>query len=227
MVYRQATAFHPERLWDLLHRLDSHGVLRSKGFLWTATRPAILALWSQAGPTGSCDPVAIPIAAGGPWPDWDEHQETHLPGREQCFDILLDVIAAVSSDRPARVLDLAGGIGSLSRRILAAHPDADITLLDVDPLALAVAHAELGEAIAYCPADLRDPTWTLNLRPETFDAVLTTTSLHSLPGPRIQQLYREISTLLRPGGVLVNATRCATPCRQPTSTRRRPGTRRQ
>ncbi|WBB67642.1 GTP-binding protein [Micromonospora sp. WMMD812] len=70
IVFRDHRPFHPQRLWDLLTgRLEEFGVVRSKGFLWLASRPDVQALWSQAGPSGRCDPVGVPVAASGEWPD--------------------------------------------------------------------------------------------------------------------------------------------------------------
>ncbi|MFI6762399.1 GTP-binding protein [Micromonospora sp. NPDC050417] len=70
-VFRAPAPFHPQRLWDLLTGggLAAYGVLRSKGFLWLASRPGVQALWSQAGPSGRCDPVGVPVVVSGEWPD--------------------------------------------------------------------------------------------------------------------------------------------------------------
>ncbi|RBL79264.1 GTP-binding protein [Streptomyces cavourensis] len=48
-VFRARRPFHPQRLWDWIHE-EWPGVVRSKGYFWLATRPAIAASWSQAGP---------------------------------------------------------------------------------------------------------------------------------------------------------------------------------
>jgi G3E family GTPase len=48
-VYRARRPFHPERLWAAVHEPWA-GVLRSKGFFWLASRPAIVGEWSTAGP---------------------------------------------------------------------------------------------------------------------------------------------------------------------------------
>ncbi|TDC50054.1 GTP-binding protein [Micromonospora sp. KC207] len=70
LLFRATEPFHPQRLWDLLETaVARYGVLRSKGFLWLATRPGVVALWSQAGPNAQCDPVGIPVAVSGEWPD--------------------------------------------------------------------------------------------------------------------------------------------------------------
>ncbi|MFE9655587.1 GTP-binding protein [Micromonospora sp. NPDC006431] len=70
IVFRDHRPFHPQRLWDLLtDGLDRFGVVRSKGFLWLAARPDVQALWSQAGPSGRCDPVGVPVAVSGEWPE--------------------------------------------------------------------------------------------------------------------------------------------------------------
>ncbi|MDG4795580.1 GTP-binding protein [Micromonospora sp. WMMD1082] len=81
MVFRDHRPFHPRRLWDLLGGgLDAFGVVRSKGFLWLASRPDVLALWSHAGPSGRCDPVGVPVAVSGQWPE-DTGERAELESR--------------------------------------------------------------------------------------------------------------------------------------------------
>lgn len=53
-VFREQRPFHPERLWDVLTSLPKE-VVRSKGFFWVATKPEIVALWSQAGRTSTLE----------------------------------------------------------------------------------------------------------------------------------------------------------------------------
>ncbi|MEU4689855.1 GTP-binding protein [Actinoplanes sp. NPDC023714] len=70
VLFRAHEPFHPRRLWELLEEaVGEYGVLRSKGFLWLATRPDMIGLWSQAGPNGQCDPAGVPVAVSGQWPD--------------------------------------------------------------------------------------------------------------------------------------------------------------
>ncbi|PGH44400.1 cobalamin biosynthesis protein P47K [Micromonospora sp. WMMA1996] len=81
IVFRDHRPFHPQRLWDLLaDGLDAFGVVRSKGFLWLASRPGVQALWSQAGPSGRCDPVGVPVAVSGDWPE-DPGERADLAAR--------------------------------------------------------------------------------------------------------------------------------------------------
>jgi G3E family GTPase len=56
-VFRADRPFHPERLLRFLST-SRKGMLRSKGFLWIATRHDVIGAWSQAGPIGSLEPVA-------------------------------------------------------------------------------------------------------------------------------------------------------------------------
>jgi G3E family GTPase len=54
VTYRASRPFHPARLMEAL--ADWEGVLRSKGFCHIATRPDVLAVWSQAGPNLVLEP---------------------------------------------------------------------------------------------------------------------------------------------------------------------------
>lgn len=79
-VYRARRPFHPERLWQFFQE-PWPGVLRSKGLFWIASRPDLIALWSQAGGSGAVRWVgrwyaAIPKAE---WPD-DEKEYQRLQG---------------------------------------------------------------------------------------------------------------------------------------------------
>jgi G3E family GTPase len=75
-VYRARRPFHPGRFWAFASD-DSlwKSVIRSKGFLWLASRHDICGIWSSAGPTAS-------LEAGGRWyaavprQDWDADAET-------------------------------------------------------------------------------------------------------------------------------------------------------
>ncbi len=133
---------------------------------------------------------------------WDRQQTAYMPDREERYTAQLDVVDAICT-RPPRVLDLAGGTGSISLRLLDRFPDADVTLLDIDPALLAIARGSLGDRARIVRTDLTDPSWSAGLGP--FDAVLTATALHWLPADRLAVLYGEIRDVLRDGGVFINA----------------------
>ncbi|GAA2615425.1 class I SAM-dependent methyltransferase [Dactylosporangium fulvum] len=149
-------------------------------------------------PYGIADPAA--------WQEsWDRQQEAYLPDREHRLAALLDAVTAVTGNGSPRLLDLAGGTGSISLRALRRFPGAEVTLVDLDPVLLAIAEATLGDRVTVVTADLRRPDWVTALPHRDFDAVLTATALHWLPGERTAVLYGEIRDLLRPGGLFANA----------------------
>src|SRR5689334_11981958 len=85
---------------------------------------------------------------------WDRQQEAYLPDREHRFEVMLDAVDAVRDTAPPRLLDLAGGTGTISLRALRRFPDAEVTLIDLDPALLALAAASLGDRATVVTADL-------------------------------------------------------------------------
>ncbi len=74
-VFRARRPFHPARLWALLHDEAAWSrVLRSKGFMWIASRSPVMAIWSQAGASGNVTPGGMWFAVlpKSEWPTDDE-----------------------------------------------------------------------------------------------------------------------------------------------------------
>jgi trans-aconitate methyltransferase len=136
---------------------------------------------------------------------WDRQQAAFMPDREERLAAMLTAVDAVTDGRAPKVLDLAGGPGTIALRTLARFPGAEVTVLDQDPVLLAIGGATLTGRATIVDADLGDPAWRAKLPAEGFDAVLTATALHWLPAERVATLYGEVREVLRPGGAFVNA----------------------
>ncbi|HJO06106.1 MAG TPA: GTP-binding protein [Chloroflexota bacterium] len=111
-VYRARRPFHPCRLADLLNADGLHHVLRSKGFIWLATRTDHVGLWSQAG-------GVINISPAGTWwatvpeTDWPDDSDNRAYIEQQMHGNHGDrrqemVLIGVGMDRPALVASLDG-----------------------------------------------------------------------------------------------------------------------
>jgi SAM-dependent methyltransferase len=146
------------------------------------------------------------------WADWAERweaqQQFHIPRREQRFQLMLELVAELAGPSPRRILDLACGPGSISKRALQRFPEATLVALDADPFLLAIGQQTLGDAggrLHWAQADLRRADWTTAVQDfAPFDAVLTSTALHWLEAGDLMRVYRSLGELIRPGGVFFN-----------------------
>ena len=144
---------------------------------------------------------------------WDRQQEVYMPDREERIAAMLDAVEAIAENPEPRILDLAGGTGTITLRALARFPRLRSTLVDLDPVLLTIAESTLLERsldpadgrTGVVAADLNDPSWAKTLPHKPYDAVLTATALHWLAPERLTVLFGEIRDVLRPGGVFINA----------------------
>jgi len=70
-VFQSRRPLHPQRFWDLVTGTAFKGVIRSKGFLWLATRHAWAGIWSSAGVVSSLQPGGSWLATA-PEEEWPE-----------------------------------------------------------------------------------------------------------------------------------------------------------
>lgn len=142
---------------------------------------------------------------------WDRQQTAYIPHREQRFEVMVEIVAALGRSRP-RLIDLACGPGSLTRRLLTRLPAATSTAVDFDPVLLELGRRTLGRwapRISWVEADLRDPSWVERLPSGRYDAVLSTTALHWLSEADLTRVYRQLHGVLRSGGALLNGDNMA------------------
>jgi G3E family GTPase len=124
-VFRSDRPFHPDRLWGALTE-EWPGVLRSKGFLWVASRHDIQGLWSQAGPSVRLEPAGMWLAAL-PEHEWDLDEEERAGALARWHPVFGDrrtelVLIGIDMDERLLRARLAGAL--LTDAELASGPAA-------------------------------------------------------------------------------------------------------
>ncbi len=110
-----------------------------------------------------------------------------------------------------RMLDLGCGDGRLIDVVRSTHPGVEAVGVDNSAPMLALARDRLAAdaRVTVLEHDLADQLPPL----DAFDVIVSGFAIHHLSHDRKRSLFREISKLLRPGGVFVNleVVSCATP----------------
>jgi len=79
-VYRERRPFHPDRLWKFLNAPIWKSVIRSKGYMWLATRHEQACMWSMAGTSCRVEPAGTWVAAApeSNWPAQTEEEREKI-----------------------------------------------------------------------------------------------------------------------------------------------------
>ena len=136
---------------------------------------------------------------------WNDVMAGFLPGADSCEAALLAVAEAVCGGAPARVLDLGGGPGVFAERMAARWPAAEVGLVDLDPVLLALAAAGVAGRVRLHPADLEAGWPAAVAAGGPYDLLTAVMTVHYLTPARALAFYRAARAVLRPGGLLVVA----------------------
>ncbi|BEL06635.1 hypothetical protein Q0Z83_048260 [Actinoplanes sichuanensis] len=125
-----------------------------------------------------------------------------LPGTASFEEMLPTVAEAVCGGCPRRILDLGGGPGVFAERMAARWPGADVAMIDLDPVLLALAHVAAGDRIRVHRGDLAAAR---ALPDGPYDLLTIVMTIHYLAPEQALALYRAARSVLRPGGLLIVA----------------------
>lgn len=134
---------------------------------------------------------------------WDpdaylELMHRELPDYERLQDELVDATRAV---RARTILELGTGTGETARRVLVAHPQAQLHGIDASAETLAVARATLdARCTSLVVGRLQD-----ELPAGPFDLVVSALTVHHLDAAAKAALFARVAGVLRPGGRFVLA----------------------
>lgn len=130
-----------------------------------------------------------------------------IPLAGEQIEVMLRLIKA-RDESVTSFADLGCGNGILAKAILAQYPQARGTLVDFSEPMLREAQIQLKNHPAelhFIIADLGLEDWVCTLSNQApFDVIVSGFAIHHQPDERKRQLYREIFTLLKPGGIFVN-----------------------
>ena len=135
--------------------------------------------------------------------DFIDYGKYFVPDREVQIRCVCDAIPPATS---GCILDLCCGEGLLTRALLETFPECQVYGFDGSPTMLAHiedALAAYGHRFQAHHFDLAAKTWREFSSP--VHAVVSSLAIHHLDATEKQELFRDIATLLRPGGSFIIA----------------------
>ena len=134
--------------------------------------------------------------------DFIDYGKYFVPDREIQINCICEVIPQPS--KPSYILDLCCGAGLLTRALLNKFPECHIYGLDGSPTMLTYAEETLaayGTRFKTRQFDLAANDW--RELPFPVHAVVSSLAIHHLDGSEKQALFKDMASLLMPGGSLI------------------------
>jgi SAM-dependent methyltransferase len=139
--------------------------------------------------------------------DWASKGSWQAPIREVQTAMVLRMIPQ-PIDAAIRILDVGAGYGALAAALLRDRPNATGVCLDASDAMLQlgpVKNPDLKHRMVFVQGSLESPAW-LNSVTGSFDAVISARALHHFTeNQRRRHIFKELFTLVRSGGCLINA----------------------
>jgi len=137
-------------------------------------------------------------------PSYDDKHGKLIPCYEDFYGAAV-TWADVTNDSPY-ILDLGAGTGRLTGMLLDKYPGAHVTLIDLSEDMLQKARERFAgnSKLEYIAADYLNYEYD-----RSYCMVVSSLSIHHLTHEDKQALFRKIRSLLKPGGVFVNADQAA------------------
>jgi SAM-dependent methyltransferase len=130
---------------------------------------------------------------------WETMSSAYLPGRSDLIDAAISAIEK-HCPRSPRILDLAGGPGTVARRVVARIPSATVVVVDADPLLIHLGEATAPAGVEFLETELTTVDWaTLG----DFDAVLAVLALHYFDAATQATVMSGVRRTLTSGGPLI------------------------
>jgi len=139
-----------------------------------------------------------------PAASYGDHMDRWIPDFNYAHQLLLDALA-IHLPQPAVGVELGAGTGRVSRMLLEALPQLQLTLVDLSPNMLAGAAERLapyGDRVRVQVHDIFGPR--LEFSPESLDGVVSVFAIcHARGSDVYAELYRRICAWLKPGGLFI------------------------
>lgn len=137
---------------------------------------------------------------------YDADMEIMHPLRWKMMEVALEILP-FHQTRSLRALDLGVGTGAFLKRFLEKYPNAEVVAIDGAASMFELAKSRIGELVQrveWVLSDFRTIPKTI-LRPDTFDAVISSYALHHLNAQEKLAVMKSIVQAIKPGGWFLNA----------------------
>jgi SAM-dependent methyltransferase len=157
-------------------------------------------------------PQRVPLVDWHDWSRrWEAYQRTRHARRDDCFRVMLELVAEIAGPRPTAILDLGCGTGSLASRALERFPTTTVVAVDSNPLLLAIGREARGDAagrLRWLRLDVRSRDLALQLLQHgPYDAVLSSGVVQNGDPCAVLHLYRALHGAMLGGAVYLAAER--------------------